>query len=165
MDLDPRFLIQTTFLFKGTVNIILSDPLIKEGNVRLTTLSLKPLCVYCIICVCKLPKSWQSAEAVYTVQCTLYSLNSIQRSAHRHFQPATSDWVHLFMYTTNTQRFQGDHFKFDFPLFAWRVTWNFADSPFKIRLFQITSFKLQVYKVNAVWITWLQRRIQGGYWG
>ena len=69
--------------------MILSDPLFKDGNVRLTTVSLKPLCVCCIICVCKLPKSWQSAEtagvcAVYTVQCTVYSLNTAQR------QPAFS---------------------------------------------------------------------------
>ena len=82
--------------------MILSDPLFNDGNVRLTTVSLKPLCVCCIICVCKLPKSWQSAETVGV--CAVYSVQSQYSAAPTGIFSRLQVFGYTYLFTRRTHK-------------------------------------------------------------
>ena len=88
---------------KGLFSVISGDPPCKEGKARFTTVLVEDRDVMC----------------VYTY------LNSLVWSAENSLCAALSSDC-----TQCTPDFSADHCKSCTPFFAWRVTWNYAYSPF-----------------------------------
>ena len=114
-------------IFKGTVSVISSDRPCKDGNTRFTTVP---------------TKSYSDRKCGIVNISASFSIASSKQGMRKSISHGESANVNNSLKKTKSlisnsfltrQSFQGHRCKSGIAIFAWRLTWNYAYSPFSIK--------------------------------
>ena len=113
-------------------------PPMQEGIARFTTVPWTPLCVrqvqkYMYINF-SMPACLLLSCVHSTALCANWTINLAYTRICSWTQAGFDAFTHIYLCTQTTQRCKGYCCKSGIVLFAWRVTWNYDFSPFKLLL-------------------------------